>query len=302
METQSRTISLVLYGGDPTGIMRLEDPAWASGRLFCAPRGLSEDLLETGACKTSGVYLLVSQRRALVGRSSKLLASLARHMVEMPWWDRLVVLTTDDDSLDDADVDYLQSALIREAMASGAIAEAEEGTVRNSLGSARKKLLDQYIDGALLLMQLVGIRTFRSKGAGRGASASANDSDVGERLAFGTRTKRLAIDYARGHGFAIGKNVNYAKLGEGKSVCWINPYVSYLSLEWHVILNNTQDRELIVMRVPAGSLHVRKGAQSGLLVRADNPSKLDLHIGVDDLVDHRSGVDFSPFFVGRVAY
>ena len=72
--------------------------------------------------------------------------------------------------------------------------------------------------------------------------------------------------------------------------------------DWSIILNDTQSNELLILVVPAGALNLNQQQPGGLSVRSDRPELIDLLIARDNLVDKRSGIDFSPYLVNRVAY
>ena len=114
-DAKAKTINLLLYEGDLEGVISIEDSSWNSGELYSAPRDSVSELLETGACKKYGVYLLLSKSMVYVGQSSDLSKRITQHTVGKDWWESVVILTTKDDSLTHSDIDYLEAVLIDKA-------------------------------------------------------------------------------------------------------------------------------------------------------------------------------------------
>ena len=305
MSMRAKTINLLLYDGSLQGVLSIEDSGWNSGEMYSAPREFVRDLLKTDACNKFGVYLLISRTRVYVGQSSDLSRRLTQHLSGKDWWESAVILTTKDDSLDHSDIDYLESRLIGLAREAGTLQ-----TDNKNAGSPlkvdrfRSVYLDQYLEEALFLMEFVGIPVFSSRAiAARGL---VDITDVGTQLAIGKRMKTKAVRYARERGVNVGSPANYAVLNDAGTGFWLNPRPEVLSADWWIVLNDTRRRELVVLHVPAHSLRVadtpEDPAPRSLPHRRDKPEYLDLTIVAKDLVDRRSGTDFSAFLSGRVAY
>jgi len=75
-----------------------------------------------------------------------------------------------------------------------------------------------------------------------------------------------------------------------------------LAQEWWLVLNNNEDMELVVMKVPAKVLNIRNGDSDGLVVRMDKPDMIDLNINTKNFIDRKSGVNFSPFVLSKIKY
>lgn len=308
MKPQAKTINLLLCDGSLQGVISIEDSSWNSGELYAAPRDSVEDLLATDACGKYGVYLLLSNDKVYVGQSSDLARRLTQHVSGKDWWESAVILTTKDDSLNHADIDYLESVLIEKARGTGRLDcdNANKGNPRK-VDKFRSVFLDQYLEEALFLMQLIGITVFLegNRGSGRPSSRDGfviDTMDTKNRLRFGTRTKSDAIQYAKEHGVILSKNVSYASLQSSSEDYWLNPRVDCLEDEWFLLLNDNRAGQLIVLRVPARALQLKADDGGGLSRRADKPELIDLHIAAGTLVDRASGIDFSQFVLQRISY
>ena len=85
--------------------------------MYPAPRDSVQDLLSTDACSKYGVYLLLSHDKVYIRQSSDLAKRLSPHIIGKDRWESTVILTTKDDRLNHADMNYLDSILIDKAFA-----------------------------------------------------------------------------------------------------------------------------------------------------------------------------------------
>lgn len=312
MGAQAKTINLLLYDGSLQGVISIEDSGWYAGEMYVAPRTSMNSLLDTDACDRYGVYLLLAHNRVYVGQSSDLARRLAQHLAGKEWWESAVVLTTKDDSLNHTDIDWLEASLIERARSTNRL-DCDNRQRGNPIkvDRYREVFLKQYLDEALFLMEFIGISMFADKptAKGRQATTRVDLTDVHNRLAFGTRSKALAIQYAVEHGASVSKHANYAVRAKGRPEFFVNPQKHMLERDWTLVLNDNEKFELIVLRVPPQSLVVEgtgpsglATGPSGLALRKDKREYLDLHIDAESLRDRVSGVGFSRFLVARIPY
>lgn len=161
MEAQPKTINMLFYDGTLGGVIRIEDSNWNAGELFSAPRESVADLLKTGACNKYGVYLLLSSDMVYVGQSSDLAKRLSQHISGKDWWDSAIILTTKDDSLNHSDIDFLENVLIEKAFAIKKLdCDNKKSGNPPKVDIFRKVFLGQYLEEALFLMQLIGVKVF----------------------------------------------------------------------------------------------------------------------------------------------
>ena len=114
-KAEAKTIRLLLNDGDLDGIIRMQDSKWNAGALYSAPRAFVDELIIDEACKNFGVYLLLSSDMVYVGQSTDLAKRINQHKTGKDWWDRVILLTTSDNSLTHTDIDYLETFLIDKA-------------------------------------------------------------------------------------------------------------------------------------------------------------------------------------------
>ena len=270
---KAKTINLLLYDGDLSGVISIEDSSWNSGELYSAPRESVDELLKTDACSKYGVYLLLSKDMVYVGQASDLKKR----------------------------INHLENVLIEKAFLANRL-DCDNKNKGNDpkVSKFRKVFLDQYLDEALFLMQLIGITVFTEKLAASGSLISTIDTKT--KLALGKRSKAEAISFLNENGIIIDKKATYAVKNE-KGEFWANPQKKLLSADWCLILNDIQKMELLVLSIPKDSIKIDEFHDGGgVLVRPDKTNLLDLNINADTLVDRKSGIGFSEYLAKRISY
>ena len=303
-KAKAKTIKLLLYEGDLSGVIKLEDASWTySGILYSAPRDSVEKLFSTDACKRFGVYLLISQNRVYVGQSSDLSKRISQHLTGKDWWTSVVILTSSSDKLTATGIDYLEATLIEKSSCIKSL-DCDNKNKGNpiNVGDFEKVELDQYLEDALFYMELIGITIFNENATH--SNVLINAMDIATRLSLGKRERTAAIDYLRQKKVKLptNKDINYASKQPDKKEYWINPSIKQLEKEWTLILNNTITRELLVLRIPAKTIHLQDSTGKGLFVRTDKPNLVSIKLDLETLVDKQSSTDFSPFVEERVSY
>lgn len=302
---KAKTINLLLYDGDLSGVISIEDSGWNSGELYSAPRASVSDLLKTDACNKFGVYLLLSKDMVYVGQSSDLARRINQHTIGKDWWTSVVILTTKDDSLTRSDIDYLEYVLIEKAMNSGRL-ESDNKKKGNipKVDKFKEVVLQQYLDEALFLMQLIGIDVFlekKKKGEGTKAEPLINTMSSSQKLALGRRVKREAVEYVKDNGVIINDMVTYAVIAESGTYFWANPQPKCLDTEWTIILNDNKKMELLVLDVPAKALTLQTDDKEGLHTRKDK-ELIDLKLEKGTLKDKTSSISFKQYLTKKLTY
>lgn len=300
---KAKTVKLLLEDGTLKGVMSIVDSTWNSGEMYAAPRESIDSLLSSDACNKFGVYLLLSENRVYVGQSSDLAKRVKQHLAGKDWWERVLILTTADDSLNRSDIDYLEYYLIKKANESNRL-DSDNKSKGNipKVDKFRKPELEQYLEEALFLMELIGINVFFTKGKKNANKASKQLMDIATHTgALLIQKKKQAIDFLEQNGIKTGVIINYASRQDSRNEFWINPKEEVVNENWELILNNQFTGELIYVLVPANSFAISKNGVKGLLLRNDKPY-IDLNINAKTLIDRRSQHDFSQYVVKRLQY
>ena len=304
MSAKAKTINLLLEDGTLNGVISIEDSSWNSGELYSAPRNSVDDLIASEACSKFGVYLLISDEKVYVGQSSDLSKRIKQHKIGKDWWEQVIILTTISDSLNRSDIDYLESVLIEKASDSNRLdCDNKSKGNKQKVTRFRKVELDQWLEEALLLMELIGVTVFSQKSK-RNIKKQAvfNTVDTPSKQKVEIRAKQYAVKYLEEQGVSINKPFSYAKRQDNREMFWINPKTSFINIDWNIVLNNQVESVLLVLEIPAGTFKIRDRGETGLFVRKDKPDRIDLEINSETLVDERSKYDFGKFVKKKIAY
>jgi len=162
MATKTKTIKMLLYDGTLNGVMNISDSAWESGKMYSAPRESINDLISRADCKKYGVYLLLSDQQVYVGQASDLERRTKQHMTDKDWWLQVILMTTKDDSFNASDIDYLEARLIDIAEKAGKLnSDNKKRGNPQKVDEFRQAELEQYLEEALFLLELIGIKVFK---------------------------------------------------------------------------------------------------------------------------------------------
>lgn len=303
---KAKTINLLLNDGSLKGVISMEDSSWNKGELYSAPRDSVDDLISTDACSRYGVYLLLSEDMVYVGQASDLSKRIKQHIIGKSWWERVVILTTSDNSLNRGDLDYIEAFLIAQASKVGRL-DCDNKNIGNksNLKKFREVEMQQYLEEAMFLLELIGINVFKesstkakTKNGTELISSVANSTESQKAI----REKKEAIAFLESKGVKVGKQTNYSKRGDVRAEFWINPQSTVVGKDWYLILNNQFECELVVLHIPANSFAINTNGVAGLIVRNDNPNRIELNISASTLVDRTSKCSFKEYEIARIKY
>ncbi len=306
-----KVVNLILYDGTLDGEIYIEDKNWThSGELYSYPRASAKTPIDNGISQKFGVYLLLSSKKVYVGQSRDLSQRINQHLKGKDWWEKAVILTAKND-FTKTDIDYLEYVLIEKAFKNGTLdCDNKRKEKEPKINKPDKMILEQYLEEALLLLQLLGITVFDGEDKKtRPKSPKAktlvpttvhSEKELSAALYEGERKKDEAIEFLSLHGIHIDSNNTYAKKQPNREECWANPVLACLNQDWNIILNDNQKRKLIVLTIPGKTLKIKDSSGKGLCTR-DN-GKIDLRIDISSLIDKKSGIDFSPFVSDQLSY
>ena len=299
---KAKTINLLLNDGSLKGVISMEDSNWNKGELYSAPRESIDDLISSEACARYGVYLLLSEDMVYVGQASDLAKRIKQHLIGKSWWERVVVLTTSDDSLNRSDIDYIEANLISKASKIGRL-DCDNKNMGNKqkVTKFRAVELEQYLEEALFLLELIGINVFCEPSNTKKAKLipSVKNSSK-EQLEI--REKSEAIKFLADKGIVVGKKVNYSKCMKAKPYFWIEPQKNVLDYDLDLILNNQFKNEIVVLHIPKNEFSIGIDCPTTLILRKDNPKRIELRLDANTLIDKISKCDFKKYEIARIEY
>jgi hypothetical protein len=305
MAATAKHIQLLLNDGSLDGVISVTDSGWYNGELYSAPREKIDELLENDACNRYGVYLLLSKNKVYVGQSTNLRQRIEQHILGKDWWERAILLTQSQDGFDRSDIDFLESKLISKAFECGTLdCENKNKGQKPKVSKFSEVDLNQYLDEALLLLELLGVTVFKTGQKKKNkeiALIPTIPSNNSEKIEL--RAKSEAIQYLSEKGINLYENVTYAKYDKAKKAFWMNPTVKIVHQDWTIVLNNQFTKTITILNVPQNTFAVSEKITAGkLVVRPDMPYRIDLKLKDVVYLDKKTNCDFSPFVTQRISY
>lgn len=161
------SITVFLPDGEPDGLRLVERSHWTGIGLMTRRDRLEQDL-KRDEFKRSGVYALLgpaegglAARRIYVGEGNVVATRVREHVEKKEFWTELVLFTKKDDSLDKADISYLEAELVKLAKAAGR-AELDNTQDPNppEPTEAKRADIDSFLGDMLAIFRLLGIDAF----------------------------------------------------------------------------------------------------------------------------------------------
>lgn len=157
----AKIIELLLEDGTLDGLLTVQDSNW-NGTMLVSPRDSISQLFQKEETKFWGVYLLLSDEGVYIGQASELQTRLKQHDKSKDFWVKCVLITTKDDSLNRGAIDYIEADLIERAKRVGRLhIENKQNGNKTNVSAFEKVRFDNYIENALLLLELIGIAVFK---------------------------------------------------------------------------------------------------------------------------------------------
>lgn len=297
---EAKTIKLLLSNGSLSGLLIAELLKW-DGILFSSPRVSYQLLSNEPESKFWGVYLLVSETQVYIGQANDLLRRIIEHDKNKAWWDRVILLTTKDNSLNRSDIDFLENKLIEKAKEYGTLeaSNIQSGKVPKVSRYRETELMD-YLEGGLLLLELIGVKVFKHSQTNASLQSMINHSfDYINNM---NKVKAIKILDEQSNLNMTYSNTTFASLQKMKFTFWANPNVKLLERKWYIILNDQFSKQLKLLEIPPNEFGINENHKKRLYVRKDRMEVVDLNINKYNLTDERSKVDFTKYIKKVVSY
>jgi hypothetical protein len=167
----SRSVTLLLLDGTPTGLIQAEIMNW-NGRALAGPRSRIGEILKREESAGTGVYFLVgddpdqpARKRIYIGEGDVVADRIKSHSTDesKEFWDQ-VCLVTAKGNLNKAHVRYLESRLIRIAKESGRsnLANGKDPS-KKLLSEAEIAYMESFLRQTRLILQILGFDFLRPK-------------------------------------------------------------------------------------------------------------------------------------------
>lgn len=306
MSAKAKKITLYLENGTLDGLINIsESDGWDfGGELYSCPRDHLDELLNDDSADKVGVYLLLSNKQVYVGQATDLRTRIKQHKLSKDWWERVILLTSKKDELNQSHITYLEAALIQKAIDCGT-SDVENKTKGNkhNLDKYEMKLLDQFLDEAYFVLELIGVKVFVKEVQKKNAPSVLPPINDATKEQKELRAKKEIKVFLESNNIKLPNFFSYAKLQEKKKIFWINPDIKLLKTDWTLVLNNQSKRQIFILKIPANTLQCSLTKQNGILrIRPDKQMYLDLNINCNTFIDTGSKISFKEYIIDTVNY
>lgn len=306
MSSRLKVMNLLLEEGSLNGLLTVEDSSWNNGTLLSCPREkVVSDLIGKEETERCGIYLLLSRDKVYVGQATQLKKRITQHLLGKDWWERVVLLTTKTDELNKSDIDYIESILIEKSETCHTL-DSDNKNLGNKrkVDKFRQAILDEYIDEALFVLELIGVEAFLPNKKHKTNSSSLIPSiPKSSKEAKELRGKKETIDFLENRGIKINSYYAYAHVSHGNNF-YLNPRVDEIKKTWYLILNDDATNfRVTFMEIPANSFELSTEKVKGKIhIRKDKPFYFDLNLDIETYIDKMSGINFSKFIKAKYEY
>lgn len=305
-KTHLTTIRLILHDGTLDGILRITTLKWPlSGVMLVSPREHINKLIEQyKECENWGIYLLISKEQVYIGQASELKSRIKQHLLGKDWWERVFIFTTDNDSLNRGDIDYIEGILINHANEVKKLnSDNKKSGNKTNIDYYRKAELDEYIRESLFILNFIGVDVFDSKiNTNKKTTSLTNLIESKPIEQINNRNKKEIFDYIKQKvKIDLNKNSFYSKFYDNKKSYWLTLKSSSLDNDIKIILNNTIKQKIYVLLIPAKTFDLSKNKEIGKIYKTRNDDRFDLYID-DNLIEKQNKINLSTFKIHEITY
>ena len=158
MMSRAKTVRMPLYDGSLSGMTNLSNSAWERGKMYTASRESINKLISCTDCKKYGVYLLLSSKQVCDGWAVDLARRIRRHLADKVGWTQSVLMTTA--SMTSASTISKPNLFGSQSPQKLRPPDNQNRGNRRKVDEFRQNELDQNLDEALFLLDLIGVRVF----------------------------------------------------------------------------------------------------------------------------------------------
>ncbi len=251
-------IEIFLVEGVPGGITTAEIAGW-TGHVLAGPRSDLGDILKRPEAKRNGAYLLLGDDeealggvRCYIGRTEDFINRFRDHSAKKEFWDRVVLITSKDDSFTEGHWGYLEWRLVELARQAARVTLANGNDPQGrKLSEAQVSDMEAFLAQLQIVLPVLGVNAIRVRKAVPASAAVTMDSPVftltNKKHNVEARAQQLGDEFT----MLEGSQVVATWAGTGKAESTERAYASY----------RAQHRKLVA----DGSIQVR--GDVGILTR-----------------------------------
>jgi hypothetical protein len=160
---KGRSLELFFVDGRPEGMLTARMFNW-TGQVLVAPRTQLAEALRRPEASHTGVYLLLGEKDddpcVYVGEGDDMSARIRSHDAGKDWWQTVVFISTQANTLNKAQIRYLEARLIQEARVS-----TDNGTspIPQGLSEAAKADMEAFLANLFVVLPAARIDAFLTR-------------------------------------------------------------------------------------------------------------------------------------------
>jgi hypothetical protein len=251
-------IELFLVEGVPGGITTAEIAGW-TGHVLAGPRSDLGDILKRPEANRNGAYLLLGDDeealggvRCYIGRTEDFINRFRNHSANKEFWDRVVLITSKDDSFTEGHWGYLEWRLVELAKQAARVTLTNSNEPRGrKLSEAQASDMEAFLEQLQIVLPVLGVNAIRVRKTVPASAIVPADSPVfmltNQKHKVDARAQQLGDEFT----MLEGSQVVATWAGTGKAESTKRGYAAY----------REQHRKLLA----DGSIEVRGGV--GILTR-----------------------------------
>jgi hypothetical protein len=160
------SLRIFVADGDPDGLRLVERSNWI-GKAVIFPRALYPKVRERDEFQQTGVYLLIGLRESgegdqiYIGEGDPVRPRLEQHYAKKDFWTKAVFFVASQGQLNKAHVQYLESQMIKLAIAAKRVALENGNTpTEPTLSEADRADMDVFLSNILGMLPVLGVHAF----------------------------------------------------------------------------------------------------------------------------------------------
>ncbi len=257
-------IELFLVEGVPGGITTAEIAGW-TGHVLAGPRSDLGDVLKRPEAKRNGAYFLLGDDeeavggvRCYIGRTENFIARFRDHSAKKEFWDRVVLITSKDDSFTEGHWGYLEWRLVELAKQAARVTLANGNDPQGrKLSEAQASDMEAFLAQLQIVLPVLGVNAIRV----RSASASSPDATdaspvfslVNQKYSVEARAQQIGGEFT----MLEGSQVVAVWAGTGKAKSTKRAYATYRAKHQQLVADGSIAVEggsgIVTRDIPFGS-------------------------------------------------
>lgn len=175
---KGRSLELFFVEGLPEGMLTARMFNW-TGHILVAPRTQLPEALRRPEARNTGVYLLLGEQDndacVYVGEGDDMSARIRSHDASKDWWQKVVFISTQANTLNKAQVRYLEARLIKEARV-----RTDNGTspVPQGLSEAAQADMEAFLANLFVVLPAARIDVFLTRARPKKSSVEVASVDT----------------------------------------------------------------------------------------------------------------------------